>query len=152
MIPTLDQLHQLLITAWVDRVSVEYKVCPTILHMASTGNRTPDLRLSPYAPSTWPHALMLLFICICATYNGCCYCRYIEFAVYIRACIYIQIMKIKYILESQMVECSMKSFIHTQSHKLFFCIYLQICFVRIIPHSAEQNITSYLKYISITSL
>ena len=32
---------------WVDRGSVEY-VCPTLLHMTSTGNRTPDpLILSP---------------------------------------------------------------------------------------------------------
>ena len=28
---------------WVDRSSVEYEVCPTLLHMVSTGNRTPDL-------------------------------------------------------------------------------------------------------------
>ena len=32
--------------SWIGRSSVEYKVCPTLLHMASrssTGNRTPDL-------------------------------------------------------------------------------------------------------------
>ena len=33
---------------WVDRGSVEYEVCSTLLHMASAGNRTPDfLILSP---------------------------------------------------------------------------------------------------------
>ena len=33
---------------WVDRGSVEYEVCLTLLHMASTGNQTPDLLiLSP---------------------------------------------------------------------------------------------------------
>ena len=36
---------------WVDRGSMEYEVCPTLLHMASTGNRTPDLLiLSPKRP------------------------------------------------------------------------------------------------------
>ena len=30
---------------WVDRGSVEYEVCRTLLHMTSTGNRTPDLRI-----------------------------------------------------------------------------------------------------------
>ena len=33
---------------WVDRGSVEYEVCPTLLRMASSGNRTRDhLILSP---------------------------------------------------------------------------------------------------------
>ena len=43
---------------WVDQGSVEYEVCPTLLHMASTGNRTPDLLiLSPInALSSGPHA------------------------------------------------------------------------------------------------
>ena len=49
--PTLDlcTLHQVPITAgWVDRGSAEYDVYPTLLHMASIGNRTPDLLiLSP---------------------------------------------------------------------------------------------------------
>ena len=35
---------------WMDRGSVEYKVCPTLLHMTSAENRTPDLLiLSPTA-------------------------------------------------------------------------------------------------------
>ena len=42
---------------WVDRGSVEYEVCPTLLHMASTGNRTPDLLIFwSNALSTWPRA------------------------------------------------------------------------------------------------
>ena len=44
---------------WVDQGSVEHEVCPTLLHMASTGNRTPDLRPSDLeynALSTEPHA------------------------------------------------------------------------------------------------
>ena len=41
---------------WVDRGSVEYEVCLTLLNMASTGNGTPDLLISspmpcPYAPN-----------------------------------------------------------------------------------------------------
>ena len=33
---------------WADRGSVEYEACPTLLHMANTGIRTPDLLiLSP---------------------------------------------------------------------------------------------------------
>ena len=28
---------------WVDQGRVVYEICPTLLHMASTGNRTPDL-------------------------------------------------------------------------------------------------------------
>ena len=41
---------------WVDRGSVEYEVCPTLLRMASTENRTPDLLILSNALSTWPHA------------------------------------------------------------------------------------------------
>ena len=37
---------------WVDRGSVEYEVCPTLLHMASTGNRTPDLLI--LSPTPYP--------------------------------------------------------------------------------------------------
>ena len=33
---------------WVDQGSVDYKVCPALLHMDNTGNQTPDpLILSP---------------------------------------------------------------------------------------------------------
>ena len=38
--PTLDLCTHY---SWVDRGSVEYEVCPTLLYMAGTGNRTPDL-------------------------------------------------------------------------------------------------------------
>ena len=43
---------------WVDRGSVEYEVCLTLLHMASTGNRTPDLLIlspMPYPLGHMPH-------------------------------------------------------------------------------------------------
>ena len=37
---------------WVDRGSEEYEVCPTLLHMASTGNRTPDIPI--LSPTPYP--------------------------------------------------------------------------------------------------
>ena len=52
---------QLLIQLWfcapgthyglVDRGSVEYKVCPTLVHMASTGNQTSDLLILSPTPN-----------------------------------------------------------------------------------------------------
>ena len=42
---------------WVDRGSVEYEVYPTLLHMASTGNRTPDLLI--LSPTPYPLGHML---------------------------------------------------------------------------------------------
>ena len=42
---------------WVDRGSVEYEVCPTPLHMASNGNRTPDLLI--LSPTPYPLGHML---------------------------------------------------------------------------------------------
>ena len=42
---------------WVDRGSVVYEVCPTLLHMASTGNRTPDLLI--LSPTPYPLGHML---------------------------------------------------------------------------------------------
>ena len=42
---------------WVDRGSVEYEVCPTLLHMASTGNRT--LGLLILSPMPYPLGHML---------------------------------------------------------------------------------------------
>ena len=42
---------------WVDQGSVEYEVCPTLLHMASTRNRTPDLLI--LSPTTYPLGHML---------------------------------------------------------------------------------------------
>ena len=43
--------------SWVDQVSVEIEVCPTLLHMASTGNRTPDLLI--LSPMPYPLGHML---------------------------------------------------------------------------------------------
>ena len=43
---------------WVDRGSVVYKVCPTLLHMASTGNRTLDLLILSPTPYPLGHMLM----------------------------------------------------------------------------------------------
>ena len=48
---------------WVDRGSVEYEVCPTLLHMASTENRNP--RPSDFesnALSTGPHAPTIIIL------------------------------------------------------------------------------------------
>ena len=42
---------------WVDRGSVEYEVCPILLHMASTGNRTPDLLILSPTPYPLGHVL-----------------------------------------------------------------------------------------------
>ena len=42
---------------WVDRGSVEYKVCPTLLHMARSGNRTPDLLILSPVPCPRGHML-----------------------------------------------------------------------------------------------
>ena len=54
--PTLDlctRYHY----GWVDRGSVEYEVFPTLLHMASTRNRTKDLLiLSPVSYTPIPYA------------------------------------------------------------------------------------------------
>ena len=43
--------------SWVDRGSVEYEVCLTLLHMASTGNRTPNLLI--LSPMPYPLGHML---------------------------------------------------------------------------------------------
>ena len=57
---------QLLIQPWIcapgthygwDRGSVEYEVCPTLQHVASTGNRTPDLLI--LSPMLYPLSHML---------------------------------------------------------------------------------------------
>ena len=39
---------------WVDQSSVEYKVFPTILHMTSAGNLTPDLLILRPTPILSP--------------------------------------------------------------------------------------------------
>ena len=43
---------------WMDQGSVEYEVCSTLLHMASTGNRTPDFLI--LSPTPYPLGHMLL--------------------------------------------------------------------------------------------
>ena len=43
--------------AWVDRSSVEYEVYPTLLHMATTGNRTSDLLILSPTPYQLGHML-----------------------------------------------------------------------------------------------
>ena len=42
---------------WVDRGSVEYEIYPTLLHMASTGNWTPDFLI--LSPTPYPLGHML---------------------------------------------------------------------------------------------
>ena len=50
---------------WVNQGSVEYEVCPTLLHMASTGNRTQDiLNLSPTHTSPLGHVQNNCIFCI----------------------------------------------------------------------------------------
>ena len=44
--------------SWVDQGSVEYEVCSTLPHMASTGNRTTDLLI--LSPMPYPLGHMLL--------------------------------------------------------------------------------------------
>ena len=39
-------------TCWVDRGSMEWEVCPALLHMTTSGNRTPDLLILSLALST----------------------------------------------------------------------------------------------------
>ena len=54
---------------YVNQGSLEYEVCPTLLHMASTENRTPDLLIlspMPYPfgcmlPSMWPAAYISVY-------------------------------------------------------------------------------------------
>ena len=46
--------------SWVDQGSVEYEVCLTLLHMTSTGNRTPDLLI--LSPTLYPLGHMLLYM------------------------------------------------------------------------------------------
>ena len=43
---------------WVDRGSAEHEVCPILLHMASIGNRTPDLLI--LSPKPYPLSHMLV--------------------------------------------------------------------------------------------
>ena len=59
---------------WVDRGSVEYEVCPTLLHMANTGNRTPDLLI--LSPTPYPLGHMLPTRCnssFCADSQSICH-------------------------------------------------------------------------------
>ena len=48
---------------WIDCFNVEYKVCPTLLHMDSTGNRTPDLLISNPMPYPLGHILPWRALC-----------------------------------------------------------------------------------------
>ena len=64
---SLQQLMQPWICApgnrygWVDQGSVEYKVYPTLLHMASTGKQTPDLLiLNPIHLATCSHIIAVI--------------------------------------------------------------------------------------------
>ena len=43
---------------WVDRDSMEWKVFPTLLHMNSSGNQTPDVESNVW--STKPHATIYI--------------------------------------------------------------------------------------------
>ena len=47
---------------WVDRGSVEYEVCPTLLHMANTGNRTLDLLILSPMPYPLGHMLPITLL------------------------------------------------------------------------------------------
>ena len=53
----LGSVHQVPINGWVDRGSVEYKVCTTLLHKANTENWTPDLLI--LSPMHYPLGHML---------------------------------------------------------------------------------------------
>ena len=46
---------------WVNQGSVEYKVCPTLVHMASTGNRNPDLLILSPMPCPLGHMILHFF-------------------------------------------------------------------------------------------
>ena len=50
--------------SWVDRGSVEYEVRLTLLHMASTGNRTPDLLILSPMPYPLGHVLPVFIVFI----------------------------------------------------------------------------------------
>ena len=52
--------------SWVDQGSVEYEVCLTLLHMASTGNRTPDFLILSKMPYPLGHMFLWnALICMC---------------------------------------------------------------------------------------
>ena len=58
---------------WVDPGNMEYEVCQTLLHMASTWNWTPDLLiLSSNTLSTRPHALTNEPIAFVLNLQGAC--------------------------------------------------------------------------------
>ena len=64
---------QLLVQPWtcapgmyyglMNRGNVEYEVCPTLLHMASTGNRMPDLLILSPMPYLLGHMLPTIASC-----------------------------------------------------------------------------------------
>ena len=45
---------------WVDQGSVEYEACPTLLHVTSTGNRTPNLLILSPMPYPLGHISVTL--------------------------------------------------------------------------------------------
>ena len=67
-----DSSLQLLIQPWictpgthyslVDRGCVEYEICPSVLHVTSTGNQTPDLLI--LSPTPYPPDHMLCYLII----------------------------------------------------------------------------------------
>ena len=54
---------------WVDWGIVEYKVCPTLLHMANTGNWTTDLLILSPTPYTLCHMLPPCLFCAFPRYR-----------------------------------------------------------------------------------
>ena len=61
----------------VDRGSVEYEVCPTPLHMATTGNRTPDLLILSPTPYPLSHR-MLKYAPVTISYDNMDICGHVE--------------------------------------------------------------------------
>ena len=58
-----------IVAGW--RGSVEYEVCLTLLHITSTGNRTPDLDFLILSPTPYPldHVLPLLIAVLTGSAN-----------------------------------------------------------------------------------
>ena len=67
---------------WVDRGSVGYEVCPTLLHIASNGNRTPDLLI--LSPTPYPLGHNMHCLSNISSYLTCKKVK--DSAVYIASC------------------------------------------------------------------
>ena len=78
--PNLGSVHQGAIT--VDRGNVGYEVCPTLLHIASNGNRTLDLLIL----SPTPHPLGHNVRCLSNISSYLTYKQVKDSAVYIASC------------------------------------------------------------------